>query len=114
MINHNHYSLYDNTASLHDRTVSTGFVRADYANDIGAPGYVGRASGRNFDARKAIAYAPYDKLDFAVPVLSAGDVNARVWIRIREVEQSFSLIDQTIERLPGGPIAVSFEARGKA
>ena len=74
--------------------------------------YVGRASGGIFDARKAIAYAPYDKLDFAVPVLSAGDVNARVWIRIREVEQSFSLIDQTIERLPGGPIAVSFEARG--
>jgi Ni,Fe-hydrogenase III large subunit/Ni,Fe-hydrogenase III component G len=104
--------LYDNTASLQDRTVSTGIVRTDYASEFGAPGYVGRASGRNFDARKTIAYAPYDKLDFTVPVLSEGDVNARVWIRIREVEQSFSLIDQIIARLPDGPIAADFTARG--
>jgi Ni,Fe-hydrogenase III large subunit len=102
--------LYDNTASLQDRTVSTGIVRADYAKEFGAPGYVGRASGRNFDARKAIAYAPYDELDFTVPVLSEGDVNARVWIRIREVEQSLMLIDQIIVRLPDGAIAASFKA----
>jgi Ni,Fe-hydrogenase III large subunit len=104
--------LYDNTASLQDRTVSTGIVNADHARQFGAPGYVGRASGRNFDARKAVAYAPYYELEFTVPVLSAGDVDARVWIRIREVEQSLSLIDQMIERLPDGPIAAKFEARG--
>ena len=97
--------LYDNTASLQDRTVSTGIVRADYARTFGAPGYVGRASGRDFDARKSLAYAPYDELDFAVPVLTAGDVNARVWIRIREVEQSLALIEQILARLPEGPIA---------
>ena len=34
------------------------------------------------------AIAPYDQLEFDVPVLEAGDVNARVWVRIREVEQS--------------------------
>jgi Ni,Fe-hydrogenase III large subunit len=96
--------LYDNTASLQDRTVSTGIVRADYASEFGAPGYVGRASGRNFDARKTIAYAPYDKLDFTVPVLSEGDVNARVWIRIREVEQSLRLLEQIVQRLPSGPL----------
>jgi Ni,Fe-hydrogenase III large subunit/Ni,Fe-hydrogenase III component G len=104
--------LYDNTASLQDRTVSTGIVKPDYAEKFGAAGYVGRASGRNFDARKAVAYAPYDNLDFAVPVLLEGDVNARVWIRIHEVEQSFSLIDQIIEHLPNGPITTSFELRG--
>jgi Ni,Fe-hydrogenase III large subunit len=102
--------LYDNTASLQDRTVSTGIVRADYARQFGAPGYVGRASGRDFDARKAIPYAPYDALDFTVPVLTAGDVNARVWIRIHEVEQSFALIEQIIARLPSGPIATPIES----
>jgi Ni,Fe-hydrogenase III large subunit len=99
--------LYDNTASLQDRTVSTGIVRTDYAKKFGAPGYVGRASGRDFDARKALAYAPYDELDFTIPVLTAGDVNARMWIRIHEAEQSLSLIDQIIERLPDGPIAAA-------
>ena len=31
-------------------------------------------------------------------------MNARVWIRIREVEQSLSLIEQILQRLPGGPV----------
>src|SRR5579883_3707 len=96
--------LYDNTASLQDRTVTTGIVKAAYARQFGAGGYVGRAAGRHFDARKALGYAPYDQLTFDVPVLEAGDVNARVWIRIREVEQGLALIEQVLERLPGGVI----------
>ncbi|MBR0853508.1 nickel-dependent hydrogenase large subunit [Bradyrhizobium liaoningense] len=95
--------LYDNTASLQDRTVTTGIVKAEYARQFGAGGYVGRASDRDFDARRAIAYMPYDTLSFEVPVLQAGDVNARVWVRIREVEQSVALIEQILQRLgPGG------------
>ena len=99
--------LYDNTASLQDRTVTTGIVKPDYARQFGAGGYVGRASGRAFDARRTPGYAPYGDLAFEVPVLDAGDVNARVWIRIREVEQSLSLIDQILGRLPTG----AFRAR---
>jgi Ni,Fe-hydrogenase III large subunit len=41
-------------------------------------------------------------LHFEVPVLTEGDVNARVWIRVREVEQSLSLIQQILDRLPQG------------
>ncbi len=102
--------LYDNTASLQDRTVGTGIVGAELARQFGAPGYIGRASGRRFDARKTPGYAPYDELDFAVPVLTDGDVNARVWVRIREVEQSLALVEQIIARLPEGPIASTREA----
>ena len=39
-----------------------------------------------------------------MPVLSEGDVNARVWIRVREVEQSLALIDQILDQLPEGPL----------
>jgi Ni,Fe-hydrogenase III large subunit/Ni,Fe-hydrogenase III component G len=99
--------LYDNTASLQDRTAETGIVRTELALQFGAGGYVGRASGRNFDSRKTPGYAPYEQLEFAVPVLTSGDVNARVWIRIREVEQSISLIEQILDRLPDGPIAIA-------
>ena len=105
--------LYDNTASLQDRTVMTGIVKPDYARQFGVGGYVGRASGRNFDARRALAYAPYDALSFEVPVLDAGDVNARVWIRIREVEQSLALVEQILDKLPAsainGPLTASDE-----
>jgi Ni,Fe-hydrogenase III large subunit len=96
--------LYDNTASLQDRTVDTGVLKPALAKQYAAGGYIGRASGRSFDARKALAYPPYDRLRFEVPVLNEGDVNARVWIRVREVEQSLSLIDQILDRVSEGPL----------
>ncbi len=103
--------LYDNTASLLDRTVATGILKPRLARRFGAGGYVGRGSGRAFDARRRPGYPPYDVLDFEVPVREDGDVNARVWIRIREVEQSLSLLDQILARLPEGPIRVNLPAR---
>jgi Ni,Fe-hydrogenase III large subunit len=104
-------STYDNTASLQDRTVATGVLAPALARQFGAGGYVGRASGRAFDARRVFAYPPYDQLDFAVPILGEGDVNARVWIRIREVEQSLSLVEQILARIPDGPTRTELPAR---
>ena len=95
--------LYDNTASLQDRTVDTGVLTPALAGQYAAGGYIGRASGRSFDARRTLAYPPYDSLHFEVPLLNEGDVNARVWIRVREIEQSLALIDQILSRLPDGP-----------
>jgi len=103
--------VYDNTASLKDRTVDTGILSPALARQFAAGGYVGRASGRNFDARRAPGYAPYDRLPFEVPVVQAGDVNARVWIRIREVEQSLALIQAMLPQLPAGPIHVALAAQ---
>jgi Ni,Fe-hydrogenase III large subunit len=108
--------IYDNTASLQDRTVTTGYLSPSLAREFGAGGYVGRASGRAFDARKAASYPPYGELDFTVPVFDKGDVNARVWVRIREIEQSLALIEQIVERLPKGasPEGVSPEGALRA
>jgi Ni,Fe-hydrogenase III large subunit len=97
-------ALYDNTASLQNRTVGTGVLRPDLARRFGAGGFVGRASGRVFDARCTPGYAPYGELKFDVPTRTDGDVNARVWIRIREIEQSLDLTIQLLDRLPAGPI----------
>jgi Ni,Fe-hydrogenase III large subunit len=102
--------LYEDTASLQDRTVGTGILRAPLVQQFGAGGYIGRASGRDFDARRDLAYAPYDALSFEVPRREAGDVDARVWIRIAEVEQSLKLIAQILDRLPGGPVRVALKS----
>ena len=96
--------MYDNTESLKDRTVSTGILVPALAEQFAAGGYVGRASGRSFDARRTPGYAPYDRLQFEIPVVQAGDVNARVWIRIREVQESLGLLEQILSALPCGPI----------
>jgi Ni,Fe-hydrogenase III large subunit len=102
--------LYDNTASLLDRTVATGVLLPALAQRFGAGGYIGRASGRGFDARRLAGPLPYAQLQFTVPVLQAGDVNARVWIRIREVEQSLSLVAQLLQGLPRGPLSTPLPA----
>ena len=94
--------IYDNSASLKDRTVDTGILSPALARQYAAGGYVGRASGRSFDARRTPGYPPYDRLEFEVPSVQAGDVNARVWIRIREVGQSLALIEQIVAGLPEG------------
>jgi Ni,Fe-hydrogenase III large subunit len=99
-------NLYDSTASLLDRTVGTGRLKPALARRFGAGGFVGRASGRDFDARRDCAYPPYDRLRFSVSCRDDGDVNARVWIRIREIEQSLTLIDQILAGLPDGATVV--------
>jgi Ni,Fe-hydrogenase III large subunit len=103
--------VYDNTASLQDRTVTTGILKGELARQFGAGGYVGRASGRAVDVRRMPGYPPYDRLQFDVPVFQEGDVNARVWVRIREIEQSLALIDQILARLPEGSIKVEIPSR---
>lgn len=105
--------LYDNTASLLDRTVATGRVGTELVRRFGAGGYVGRASGRDFDARRDLRYSPYDMLTFDVPVREDGDVNARIWIRIREVEKSCALISQLLNTMPRGDILAPVDPAGR-
>jgi Ni,Fe-hydrogenase III large subunit len=105
-------AIYNNKPSLLDRTVSTGIVKPELARQFGAGGFVGRASGRAIDARKAPGYPPYDALDFTVPVLGDGDVHSRLMIRAKEVEASFGIIEQILARLPAGAIAAPVAAGG--
>jgi Ni,Fe-hydrogenase III large subunit len=98
--------LYDNTASLQDRTVGTGFVSPALAAEFAAPGYVGRASGRAFDARRSLPYPPYDTAPVEIVVRQEGDVDARVWVRIREIEHSLTWLQAALRTLPSGPVCL--------
>jgi Ni,Fe-hydrogenase III large subunit len=96
--------VYDETPSLQDRTCTTGIVSRELVTRFAAGGHVGRASGRSFDTRRDLAYPPYGE-PFDVPVLEVGDVDARVWVRIREVEASARLVRGWLAALPDGEIA---------
>ncbi|MFG1394673.1 hydrogenase large subunit [Xanthobacter agilis] len=102
--------LYDETTSIQDRTVGTGIVKEALVRRFGAGGFVGRASGRAFDARRVQPYPPYNQMPFSIPVRTDGDVNARIWIRILEIEESLSLVTRLLDTLPAGPIQVPMEA----
>ncbi len=98
--------LYDDTASLQDRTVKTGVLSKALVDRFAAGGCVGRASGRDFDSRRDDAYAPYDTAAFKVVTRTDGDVNARVWLRFGEIEQSLDLIEGFLARLPDGRVRI--------
>ena len=103
--------LYEKTTSLQDRTVLTGVLSKTLADRFAAGGYVGRASGRAFDARKAFPHAPYDALNVEPRTRERGDVDSRVWVRIREVEDSLTLIARMLDALPDGNIRVPVRFR---
>jgi Ni,Fe-hydrogenase III large subunit len=96
--------VYDNSPSMLERAVGTGILRPSLARSFGCGGYVGRASLRAFDARRSVGYPPYGELTFDVPVLNSGDVNARVWVRIKEVQESLRLVEQILDRMPEGEV----------
>jgi Ni,Fe-hydrogenase III large subunit len=96
--------IYDETSSLADRVLGCGVVSPAAASAYAAGGFVGRASSRAFDARRAPGYPPYAQYPFTVPVLAAGDVDARVRVRLAEIQESTSLLRRLLEPLPPGTI----------
>ena len=104
------YDFYDGTTSLLDRTVTTGIVAPDLVRRFAPGGYVGRAAGRDFDARRDLAYAPYGSLSFVVASYSAGDVDARLRVRADEIAASISLVSQIIDTLPDGDVRAKLPA----
>jgi Ni,Fe-hydrogenase III large subunit len=97
---------YDSTPSLQDRVCLTGYVSPELVARWGAGGHVGRASGRDFDARRNLAYPPYAGTAFDIPVLASGDVDARVRVRIAEVAASVKLLKTWLAALPEGEVRV--------
>ncbi len=103
-------SLFGDTTSLQDRTVGAGVLSGELARQYACGGYVGRASGRRFDARLTVGYAPYDQLSFEMGGSEDGDVDARVWVRFDEVKASLQIIEQILDRLPHGELATKVDA----
>lgn len=79
-------------------------VSAEMCRRYGATGPVARGSGINFDVRKNEPYSVYPEFDFDVPVYHECDSLARYKVRMDEMEQSLRIIEQGLQKLPGGPI----------
>jgi NADH-quinone oxidoreductase subunit D len=86
------------------RTQNVAPLSAEDAINYGVTGPVLRASGVNYDVRKAYPYSSYEEFDFIVPLGSKGDVYDRYVVRLQEMRQSIRIITQGMERLPEGPV----------
>jgi NADH-quinone oxidoreductase subunit D len=81
------------------RTVGIGLLSAADAIALGQSGPVLRASGVDWDLRKAAPYLVYDQIDFDVPVYPNGDVYDRYRVHMDEMRQSTRIVDQCLDRL---------------
>jgi Ni,Fe-hydrogenase III large subunit len=99
---------YDENPSLEDRVKDTGVLTAAQAKDLGVVGVVARASGVSLDSRIQNPFPPYDLLLPNIAVRQAGDVNARVWVRIDEIRESVRLVRQILASLPAGEVRAPF------
>lgn len=88
-----------------ERLSGTGVLSADRARDLQVTGIAARGSGISIDTRRDHPYAAYGRMSFRVPVSTAGDVLARVKVRIEEVHESIRLIVQAFEKLPKGKLS---------
>jgi Ni,Fe-hydrogenase III large subunit len=103
--------IQEGHAGLADRLAGTGVTLPALVAAYAAGGVVGRAAGRGFDARRALPYPPYDALPPEVTVLDAGDVDARVRVRVAELRDSLRLARALLAGLPAGEIAVPLPQR---
>ncbi len=86
-----------------DRTQGIGVVEPEEAIALGMSGPSLRASGVNWDLRKAMPYSGYEQYDFNVPLGDHGDVYDRYWVRVQEMRESLKIIQQAVKALPAGP-----------
>ena len=91
------------------RTVGIGVISGEECIEWGVTGPVLRASGVEWDLRRAQPYECYDELDFAIPTRVNGDTYDRYIVRVQEMRQSVRILRQCLERLPLPP----GEFRGK-
>lgn len=63
-----------------------------------------RGSGIDYDLRRDQPYEIYDQLSFKIPVGTRGDCYDRYFLRIEEMRQSLSIIEQCLNKMPTGPI----------
>jgi NADH-quinone oxidoreductase subunit D len=59
-----------------------------------------------YDVRKAKPYSGYENYSFEIPVGTEGDVYDRYLVRIEEMRQSVSILDQALKSIPGGPVNI--------
>ncbi len=87
------------------RCKGVGVLKTDLARSYGVTGPMARASGVNYDVRRAEPYSVYPRLDFKVPVTHNGDTYDRYLVRVREIRESLRILGQALRQIPEGEFA---------
>ena len=87
-----------------DRTLGIGKITTEDALNLGVTGPGLRATGLEWDLRKARPYSGYEQYEFQIPTRPEGDVYARYLVRVREMREALKIVEQALDKLPLGPV----------
>jgi NADH-quinone oxidoreductase subunit D len=88
-----------------DRLENVGVIGGKDAIAMGWTGPCLRASGVDYDVRKAHPYLKYDEVDFDVPLGKKGDTLDRFLVRVEELKQCGRILTQVCDRMADdGPV----------
>ncbi|MCD6290061.1 MAG: NADH-quinone oxidoreductase subunit D [Anaerolineae bacterium] len=86
------------------RCKGVGYLSPEDAIALSVTGPLLRASGVQYDIRKAEPYSIYDRFDFEIPVYHGCDVYDRYRVRVAEIRQSIRILQQALKDIPPGEI----------
>lgn len=87
-----------------DRLQGIAVIDKHLAEQYMCTGPVLRAAGVAYDIRRAYPYLGYENYDFKVPTKTEGDSYARYLIRMEEMLESISILEQALNKLAPGPV----------
>jgi NADH-quinone oxidoreductase subunit D len=86
------------------RTQGIGVLARELAINAGVTGIALRATGVNYDIRKVDDYGVYNRFKFRIPLGEHGDVFDRYMLRMLEMRESLTILEQALDGIPAGPI----------
>lgn len=87
-----------------ERLENIGVISAEDALDLGLTGPSLRASGVEFDIRRAMPYLKYNEIDFNISTYTEGDCLARYFVRVDEMRESAKIVRQILDKMPQGEV----------
>ena len=88
------------------RTKGVGVITPEEAKAFSITGPILRATGVNWDLRKAFPYSGIENYEFDVPVGENGDVYDRYRMRVLEIIESLKIVEQAMDAMPKGDYRV--------
>ena len=94
---------------LHARLKNVGVLSYADALRWGATGPTARGSGVPIDVRRDDPHGAYDQVEWEVITQPQGDVFAKAVVRCLECFEAIKIIEQCVDQIPDGPIAVDVD-----
>lgn len=98
------HALFTGNVIFQNRSKGVGVLTKEQAISYGCTGGTGRAAGWHNDLRKTRPYAAYDRVKFNEVVREGGDSFDRYMIRMDEILESLSILEQLVDNIPEGSI----------